>query len=62
MLLLTAALRLAKTDTERHAVENALAKTDHDIDQLVYQLYALTPEEIALVEGAGTPAPEAQAD
>jgi hypothetical protein len=30
---------------------NALAKTDRDIDQLVYQLYALTPEEIALVEG-----------
>ena len=51
MLLLTPALRLAKTDAERRAVENALAKTDDNIDQLVYQLYALTPEEIALVEG-----------
>ena len=38
MLLLTPALRLAKTDAERRAVENALAKPDRDIDQLVYQL------------------------
>ena len=44
--------------TSRHEVErtrnvmrNALGKTDRDIDQLVYQLYGLTPEEIALVEG-----------
>lgn len=62
MLTLTPALRAAKNDAERHALENALAKTDHDIDQLVYQLYALTPEEIALVEGAGTPAPAIEAD
>jgi len=26
--------------------------TDRQIDQLVYQLYGLTPEEIALVESA----------
>ena len=38
-------------------VANAFTKTDRDIDQLVYQLYALTPEEIALVEGGGAPAP-----
>jgi len=43
-------------DAERHALANAPAKTDHDIDQLVYQLYARTPEEIALVEGGGAPA------
>lgn len=69
MILLTAALHLAKNDAERRAVENAIAKTDHDIDQLVYQLYALTPEEIALVEGlpasdagAGNPAPALEAN
>ena len=62
MLLLTPALRLAKNDAERRAVENALARTDHDIDQLVYQLYALTPEEIALVEGTGTPATSVEAN
>ncbi len=33
-------------------LENALAATDHQIDALVYQLYALSPEEIALVEAA----------
>jgi len=27
--------------------------TDKAIDALVYELYALTPEEIAIVEGAG---------
>jgi len=28
------------------------AKLDHEIDQLVYELYELTPEEIAIVEEA----------
>jgi hypothetical protein len=28
-----------------------VSKLEHQIDQLVYQLYELTPEEIALVEG-----------
>lgn len=41
----------AKSDAERAALQNAIRKTDRDIDQLVYQLYGLTPEEIALVEG-----------
>ena len=61
MHALTPALRAAKNDAERAALQNALTKTDRDIDQLVYQLYALTPEEIALVEGAGTPAPSVEA-
>ncbi|MCW5548185.1 MAG: N-6 DNA methylase, partial [Opitutaceae bacterium] len=51
MLTLTPALRAAKTDAEKATLQNALTKTDREIDQLVYQLYALTPEEIALVEG-----------
>jgi len=29
---------------------SAITATDRQIDALVYQLYALTPEEIALVE------------
>ena len=61
MLTLTPAIRAAKNDAERAALQNALTKTDRDIDQLVYQLYALTPEEIALVEGAETPAPSVEA-
>ena len=60
MLTLAPALLAAKADAERHALENAAAKTDRDIDQLVYQLYGLTPAEIALVEGtAAAPAREA---
>ncbi len=53
MLTLTPALRAAKADAEKAALQNALTKTDREIDQLVYQLYGLTPGEIALVEGAG---------
>jgi hypothetical protein len=32
-------------------LESDIAITDRQIDRLVYQLYALTPEEIAIVEG-----------
>ena len=62
MLTLTPALRAAKSDAEKTTLQNALTKTDREIDQLVYQLYGLTPEEIALVEGAGNPAPAVEAD
>ena len=34
----------------REALEEALEKTDHLIDQIVYALYGLTAEEIAIVE------------
>ena len=52
MLALTPKLRAARTDSEKVTLQNAVSKTDQDIDALVYELYALTPEEIALVEGA----------
>ena len=51
MLALTTKLRAAKTDAERQALQNAVTATDQQIDALVYELYGLTPEEIALVEG-----------
>ena len=51
MLALTPKLRAAKTDSDRATLANAVAATDRAIDTLVYELYALTPEEIALVEG-----------
>ncbi|GAB5493030.1 MAG: Eco57I restriction-modification methylase domain-containing protein [Phototrophicaceae bacterium] len=35
----------------KKVVQQQIAKTDNDIDTLVYQLYDLTPEEIAIVEG-----------
>jgi hypothetical protein len=33
-------------------LQNAVSATDQEIDKLVYELYGLTKEEIALVEGA----------
>jgi hypothetical protein len=45
-------LRAATSDAEKAPLQNAVTATDQHIAQLVYELYALTPEEIALVEGA----------
>ena len=36
-----------------HALQAQINKTDREIDALVYELYGLTEEEIAVVEGAG---------
>ena len=51
MLALVPKLRAATSEKERAVLQNAVASTDRKIDDLVYALYALTPEEIALVEG-----------
>jgi hypothetical protein len=50
MLVLMPELRAATSGTEKAALQNAVTATDHQIDQLVYELYGLSPEEIALVE------------
>jgi hypothetical protein len=50
MLALVPKLRMARTETERATLRNAVAATDGQIDALVYELYDLTPAEIALVE------------
>lgn len=39
-----------KYGTELSALDAETQSTDHQIDQLVYQPYNLTPEEIAIVE------------
>lgn len=44
------AVRLAR---EKAMVEQQITETDAQIDRLVYDLYGLTDEEIAIVEGAG---------
>jgi hypothetical protein len=41
----------AKTDQERRLVQQEIDATDVRIDALVYELYGLTPDEIAVVEG-----------
>ena len=40
-----------KTPAERTALERQIQNTDTQIDQLVYQLYGLTEDEIKIVEG-----------
>jgi len=42
----------AKTPHEQNSLDRQISATDRQIDQLVYQLYGLTADEIALVEGA----------
>jgi type II restriction/modification system DNA methylase subunit YeeA len=34
-------------------LQNQIDATDRQIDQLVYELYGLTEDEIKIVEGAG---------
>lgn len=51
MLGLMPRLRTATSDAEKATLQNAVTATDQQIDALVYELYGLTPEEIALVEG-----------
>jgi hypothetical protein len=41
-----------KTPHEQTALDRQISATDAQIDRLVYDLYGLTEEEIALVEGA----------
>jgi hypothetical protein len=51
MLQLHHDLAAAKTAHDKTLVERQIAATDRQIDRLVYELYGLTEEEIAVVEG-----------
>jgi hypothetical protein len=51
MIVLKSKIEKTKTPTERTASERQIQATDTQIDQLVYQLYGLTPEEIKIIEG-----------
>ncbi|MBX3059798.1 MAG: hypothetical protein KF770_25380 [Anaerolineae bacterium] len=52
MLELHKRLAAAHTGHEKSLLQRQITTTDAHIDQLVYQLYALTPAEIAIVEGS----------
>lgn len=41
----------AALENRRHDLARAIERTDREIDRLVYQLYGLTEDEIAIVEG-----------
>ena len=44
-------LAQVKTPRSRERIQRQIAATDQAIDELVYELYDLTDEEIAIVEG-----------
>jgi len=46
-------LAAARSEGDQNFYESKCATLDRQIDQLVYELYDLTPEEIAIVEGSG---------
>ncbi len=50
MLGLMPKLRAATAESEKAVLQNAVTATDQQIDQLVYELYGLTADEIKLVE------------
>jgi len=52
MLKLNKTLKAAKTDHEKSLIQRQIDATDKQIDQLVYELYGLTGEEIRIVEEA----------
>jgi len=41
-----------KTDHEKSLIQRQIEATDRQIDQLVFELYGLTNEEICIVEEA----------
>ena len=41
----------ARIERERTVIGHQIEATDKQIDRLVYELYGLTEEEIAIVEG-----------
>jgi hypothetical protein len=44
--------RQRRTEQEKLVVQHQINGIDRQIDQLVYELYGLTDEEIAVVEGS----------
>ncbi|NOZ22095.1 MAG: hypothetical protein GXP25_13525 [Planctomycetes bacterium] len=51
MLALHKDLAAAKSEQGRRVLQRQIDATDAEIDRLVYDLYGLTDEEIAIVEG-----------
>ena len=51
MLALHKDLAAAGTPAQRTVIQRQIEVTDRQIDQLVYELYGLTDEEIKIVEG-----------
>src|SRR5260370_41933908 len=57
MLGLHKQLAAAKSAAQKGILQRQIEATDRQIDQLVYQLYGLTDDEVALIEGRENPQP-----
>ena len=57
MLTAKKQLHQAKTESDKDYLERKCSTLDKQIDELVYQLYGLTEEEIKIVEGTEEPHP-----
>jgi hypothetical protein len=53
MLALHKQVAEAKSEAQRGVIQRQIDHTDGEIDRLVYDLYGLSKDEIAIVEGAG---------
>jgi hypothetical protein len=51
MLVLQKQLIEAKSAAQKEIIQRQIDSTDREIDQIVYELYGLTKEEIKIVEG-----------
>ncbi len=49
--LQTERAEVGELDDRRHALKRRIEEVDREIDQLVYDLYGLTDDEIKIVEG-----------
>jgi hypothetical protein len=54
MLTLHRQLAVAKSDAQKGIVLRQIDATDRQIDQLVYHLYGLSKDEVALIEKLAT--------
>jgi hypothetical protein len=52
MLALHKQLASVKSESQKTVIQHQIDATDAEIDRLVYDLYGLTAEEIAIVEGS----------
>ena len=51
MMSLFESLVAANTPNEKNTIQRQIGATEHQIDELVYELYGLTDAEIRIVEG-----------
>ena len=55
MLTMQGQLAATKSDAQKKVIQRRIDTTDSEIDKLVYELYGLTAEEIAIAEGEQLP-------